>query len=64
MIRFRKNGTTFPKAFATRTNSGAILVPDRRRKKFKETLGRFGSDAGNDRWNLECFAFVKNQRVL
>src|ERR1700676_16788 len=29
-----------------------ILVPDRNREKFKEPLGRFGSDAGNDRLGL------------
>jgi hypothetical protein len=30
-----------------------ILVADRDREEFKEPFGGFGSDVGNDRWNLE-----------
>jgi hypothetical protein len=30
-----------------------VLVADGDREKFKEPLGGFWSDLGNDRWNLE-----------
>jgi hypothetical protein len=41
-----------------------VLVPNRYREELEEPLGRFRSDVGNDRWNLEWFGFVKDQRAL
>ena len=41
-----------------------VLVPDRDGEELEEPLGRFWSDVGNNRWNLEGFGFVKDQRAL
>jgi hypothetical protein len=41
-----------------------VPVPDRNRKKLKEPFGGFRANISNNRWNLEWFGFVKDQRPL
>jgi hypothetical protein len=38
-------------------SDAGILVPDRDRKKLKETLGSFGPDVGDNGWNLKSFCW-------
>jgi len=36
-----------------------VLVADRNREELEKSLGRFGSDVGNDRWNLKRFGLCE-----